>query len=95
MSLDSYNKLSSNLQKLIEDISAEKQLTLADYFNKEDERRLLRLSDEFGMEMVDLDPGEKEKWEATVADAAEDYFLGVSPKYGQALIDKLKAAAGK
>ncbi|MFC1907371.1 TRAP transporter substrate-binding protein [Chloroflexota bacterium] len=94
ISADTYNSLPPNLQKLIMDTVKAKQAPLIKYFKEYDEK-IVKVFIDAGMELVELDPGETEKWQAKVAGAAESYFLGVAPDNGQALIDKLKAAAGK
>ena len=94
INLATYNKLPPNLQKLLDDTAAEQQPLMVKYFDGEDQARIKRLAG-FGVNMVDLKSGEADKWNNTLAAAANNYFMGVAPARGQALIDKLKAAAAK
>jgi TRAP-type C4-dicarboxylate transport system substrate-binding protein len=94
MNLDSYKKLPDGLKKILLDAVTEWDLKAVKQY-RINEQESLKFIQAQGVQVVDLDPGEADKWKSTLAAAAEPYFLKVSPEYGQMLINKLKAAAGK
>lgn len=91
VNVNKLNALPADLKKLFLDIFAEWEPKVNKHYYELDQK-MLKDFPGMGIQLVDLDTGEEAKWRSTLANAAEDYFVKLSPTYGKTLIDQLKSA---
>jgi TRAP-type C4-dicarboxylate transport system substrate-binding protein len=92
ISVDTFNKLPADLQKVIVDTCKEETPGILKYHEDKEKEAIPFLTNK-GVKMVDLKPGELKRWQSIPVSAAEQYYLKMAPENGKALVEKLKAAA--
>jgi TRAP-type C4-dicarboxylate transport system substrate-binding protein len=92
MNVDSFNRLPSDLQKLMLDTIKELEADCVRHFQSVEAKAINQMESK-GVKMVDLKSGEITKWQGRPVATAEKYFLEQCPENGKLLLEKLKRAA--
>lgn len=92
INVNTFNKLPSDLQKLMLDTGKGVEPDYVRYFQNLEMKAINQMEGK-GMKLVDLTQGEKTKWQSSAVTVAEKYFLEQCPENGKLLLDKLKKAA--
>jgi TRAP-type C4-dicarboxylate transport system substrate-binding protein len=92
INLDTWNKLPSDIQKLLIDTPLAISPSWLKYYEDTENAAIAALAAK-GVKVVDLKPDEIKKWQSIPVPVAEAYFLKQNPENGQLLLDELKTAA--
>lgn len=90
--VERFNSLPGDLQKILVNTCKDWGPVFVKYMEDNEKGAINELANK-GIKLVDLNPGEKAKWESIPVPAAEKHFLEQCPEYGKALVEKLKTAA--